>query len=80
MSTIKRKLNILKKRKIDKKIANFFGWIKGAELVEFKSCNITEDPVWPELNAILRTNYGRKIFGVKYKKEICAIMYFGFTL
>ena len=80
MNTIKWKLNILKKRKIDKKIDKLFSWIKGAELVEFKSCNITEDPVWPELNAILRTNYGRKIFGVKYKKEICAIMYFGFTL
>jgi len=80
MNTIKWKLNILKKRKIDKKIDKLFSWIKGAELVEFKSCNITEDPVWPELNVILRTNYGRKIFGVKYKKEICAIMYFGFTL
>jgi hypothetical protein len=80
MNTIKWKLNILKKRKIDKKIDKLFSWIKGAELVEFKSCNITEDPVLPVLNVILRTNYGRKIFGVKYKKEICAIMCFGFTL
>ena len=80
MNTIKWKLNILKKRKIDKKIDKLFSYIKGVELVEFKSCNITEDPVWPELNAILRTNYGRKIFGVKYKKEICTIMCFGFTL
>ena len=44
MNIIKRKLNILKKRKIDKKIDNLFSWIKGAELVELKSCNITEDP------------------------------------
>ena len=80
MNTIKWKLNILKKRKIDKKIDKLFSWIKGAELVEFKSCNITEDPVLPVLNVMLRTNYGRKIFGVKYKKEICAIMCFGFTL
>ena len=80
MNTIKWKLNILKKRKIDKKIYKLFSYIKGAELVEFKSFNITEDPVWPELNVILRTNYGRKIFGVKYKKEICAIICFGFTL
>ena len=80
MNTIKWKLNILKKRKIDKKIDKLFSYIKGVELVEFKSCNITEDPVWPELNVILRTNYGRKIFGVKYKKEICTIMCFGFTL
>ena len=79
MNTIKRKLNILKKRKIDKKIDNFFSWIKGAELVELKSCNIIEDPVRPELDVIFRRSYGRKIFGVKYKKEICAIMCFGFT-
>ena len=79
MNTIKRKLNILKKRKIDKKVENFFNWIKGAELVELKSCNITEDPVRPELDVVFRRSYGRKIFGVKYKKKICAIMCFGFT-
>ena len=79
MNLIKRKLNILKKRKIDKKIENLFSWIKGAELVELKSCNILEDPVRPELDLIFRRSYGRKIFGVIYKKEICAIMCFGFT-
>ena len=79
MNTIKRKLNILKKRKIDKKLDSFFGWVKGAELVELKSCSITEDPVRPELDVVFRRSYGRKIFGVKYNKEICAIMCFGFT-
>ena len=79
MNIIKRKLNILKKRKIDKKINYLFNWIKGAELVELKSCNIADDPVRPELDVIFRTSYGRKIFGVKYKKETCAIMCFGFT-
>ena len=79
MNTIKRKLNILKKRKIDKKINNLFSWVKGAELVELKSCNTTEDPVRPELDLIFRTSFGRKIFGVKYNKEIHAIMCFGFT-
>ena len=79
MSTIKRKLNILKKRKIDKKLDNFFNWIKGAELIELKSCNTEEDPVRPELDVVFRRSYGRKIFAVKYKKEICAIMCFGFT-
>ena len=79
MNTIKRKLNILKKRKIDKKIDNFFGWIKGAELVELKSCDTKEDPVRPELDVVFRRSYGRKIYGVKYKKEIFAIMCFGFT-
>ena len=79
MNTIKRKLNILKKRKIDKRLDNFFNWIKGAELVELKLCNTTEDPVRPELDIVFRRSYGRKIFGVKYQKEICAIMCFGFT-
>ena len=79
MNIIKRKLNILKKRKINKKIDNFFSWIKGAELVELKSCNPIEDPVRPELDVVFRRSYGRKIFGVKYKKKIYAIMCFGFT-
>ena len=79
MKTLKRKLNILKKRKIDKKLNNFFGWVKGAKLVELKSCNTTNDPVRPELDVVFRRSYGRKIFGVEYKKEICAIMCFGFT-
>ena len=79
MNTIKRKLNIFKKRNIDKKIDSFFSWVKGAELVELKSCNIAEDPVRPELDVVFRRSYGRKIFGVKYNKEICAIMCFGFT-
>tara|TARA_B110001450_G_scaffold61918_1_gene58733 strand:+ start:158 stop:697 length:540 start_codon:yes stop_codon:yes gene_type:complete len=79
MSTIKRKLNIFKKRKIDKKLSSLFSWIKGAELVELKSCNTNEDPVRPELDVIFRRSYGRKIFGVKYNKKICAIMCFGFT-
>ena len=60
MNIIKRKLNILKKRKIDKKIVNLFSWIKGAELVELKSCNTTEDPVRPELDVIFRTSNRRK--------------------
>ena len=79
MNIIQRKLNILKKRKIDKKLDNFFNWIKGAELVELITCNIAEDPVRPELDVVFRRSYGRRIFGVKYNKEICAIMCFGFT-
>ena len=67
------------KKKVKEKINDFFEWVKGAELVELKSCNIDEDPVRPELNLDFRTSYGRKIFGVKYKKEICAIMCFGFA-
>ena len=67
------------KQLISKNIDTFFDWIKGAELVELKTCNVKEDPVRPELDNKFRTSYGRKIFGVKYNNEICAIMCFGFT-
>jgi|TARA_B110000881_G_C18305050_1_gene379008 hypothetical protein len=79
MNNIKRKINILKNRKIKKRLENLFEWVKGAELVELKTCNVKEDPVRPELDIVFRRSYGRKIFGVKYKKEIFAIMCFGFT-
>ena len=64
---------------VKEKFGNFFDWIKGAELVELDTCDIKEDPIRPELDIKFRTSYGRKIFGVKYKKEICAIMCFGFA-
>ena len=79
MKTIKRKLKIFKERIVKKKFDNFFEWIKGAELIELKFCNVEEDPVRPELDIVFRRSYGRKIYGVMYKKEICAIMCFGFT-
>ena len=67
------------KQIINKNIHDFFGWVKGAELVELKDCNTSEDPVRPELSVSFRKNYGRKIYGVKYKKEIYAVMCFAFT-
>ena len=67
------------KQIIGKNIVNFFDWIKGAELVELKECNTKEDPVRPELNNNFRRSYGRKIFGVKYKGEIYAVMCFAYT-
>ncbi len=66
-------------KEIKKEVENFFGWIKGAELVSLKKCDTLEDPVRPELDNIFRTSYGRKIYGVKYKKEIYAVMCFAFT-
>ena len=69
------KLNL----KVKEKLNNFFDWVKGAQLVELSSCNIKEDPIRPELDLNFRISYGRKIYGVKYKKQICAIMCFGFT-
>ena len=66
-------------KKVKDKIESFFEWVKGAELIELKTCEVSEDPVRPELDLEFRTSFGRKIFGVKYKKEICAIMCFGYT-
>jgi len=65
--------------RVKEKLNSFFDWVKGAELVELNSCNEKEDPVRPELTNKFRTAFGRKIYGVKYKNEICAIMCFGFT-
>ena len=67
------------RRIINKQINDFFDWVKGAELVSLKECNTIEDPVRPELDNEFRTSYGRKIYGVKYKNEIHAIMCFAFT-
>ena len=67
------------KQILGKKINNFFEWVKGAELVELMECNTNEDPVRPELDNDFRTGYGRKIYGVKYKGEIYAVMCFAYT-
>ena len=74
------KARIRKNRQsLSKNIDNFFEWVKGAELVELKECNPSEDPVRPELDNEFRTGYGRKIYGVKYKGDIHAIMCFAYT-
>ena len=67
------------KQILSKNIDNFFGWVKGAKLVELKECNTREDPVRPELDNNFRTGYGRKIYGVKYQGEIHAVMCFAYT-
>ena len=56
-----------------------FDWLKKAKLVELKDIDISSDPVRPDLDNKFRTSHGRKIFGVKYKNEIYAIMCFAFT-
>jgi hypothetical protein len=79
-TTSRIKARIRKNREIiNRKITNFFDWIKGAELIELTECNTSEDPVRPELDNEFRTNYGRKIFGVKYQDEIHAVMCFAYT-
>ena len=67
------------KQLLSKNFSNFFDWIKGAELIELDQFNTKEDPVRPELDNDFRTSYGRKIYGVKYKNEIHAVMCFAFT-
>ena len=67
------------KKDLKKNVTNFFAWVKGAELIELKECEISKDPVRPELDNIFRTSYGRKIYGVKYQDEIHAVMCFAFT-
>ena len=67
------------KQIINKNLDNFFGWIKGAELVELNNCNTDEDPVRPELDNVFRRSYGRKIYGVQYMNEIHAVMCFAYT-
>ena len=74
------KARIRKNRQVlSKNIDNFFGWVKGAKLVELKECNTEEDPVRPELDNEFRTGYGRKIYGVEYQGEIHAVMCFAYT-
>ena len=74
------KARIRKNRQLlSKNIDNFFGWIKGAKLVELKECNVEEDPVRPELDNKFRTGFGRKIYGVEYQGEIHAVMCFAYT-
>ena len=73
-ATIKKNKEIFKKE-----LKNFFHWVKGAELVDLKECDASEDPIRPELDNNFRTSHGRKIFGVKYKDQIHAVMCFAFT-
>ena len=64
-SVVTEKAKIVKSQTdIKKNLKDFFYWVKGAELVELEKCNISEDPVRPELDNLFRTSYGRKIFGV----------------
>ena len=48
-------------------------------MVELNECDTSEDPIRPELDNKFRTNYGRKIYGVKYQNEIHAVMCFAYT-
>ena len=74
------KARIRKNRQVlSKNIDNFFGWVRGAKLIELKNCNPEEDPVRPELDNNFRTGFGRKIYGVEYQNEIHAVMCFAYV-
>ena len=61
------------------KSEEFFGWVKGTELVELDDIDVSEDPVRPELTLGWRISNGRKIFGLKYENEIEGIICIAFT-
>ena len=60
-------------------IENFYKWVKGTELVELESVDVTEDPVRPELSLEWRLDKGRKIFGLKYENSIEGVICVAFT-
>ena len=66
-------------QKFRSKIDNFFGWVKVTELVELDDIDVSEDPVRPELSVEWRKEYGRKIFGLKYKDEVEGIICIAYT-
>ena len=72
------KARVRKNKQITRKnVENLFGWIKGAELVELKKCNVEEDPVRPELNNDFRTGYGRKILVLNTREifmQLCVLL------
>ena len=57
----------------------FFDWIKKSKLVELDQVNCKDDPVRPELDNEFRITHGRKIFGLKYKDSIEAVVCLAFT-
>lgn len=61
------------------KLDNFFRWVKGTELVELQEIDVAEDPVRPNLDLAFRTEYGRKIYGLKYEDNIEGIVCVAFT-
>ena len=58
---------------------DFFKWIKKTELVQLSEINPEDDPVRPELDNEFRISNGRKIFGLKYNKEIEGVVCIAFT-
>jgi len=62
-----------------KKLDDFFKWVKGTELVILEDIDVSEDPVRPELTLEWRKSYGRQIFGLKYEDNIEGIVCVAYT-
>ena len=62
-----------------KKLNDFFKWVKGTELVQLEDIDVSEDPVRPELSLEWRKDFGRRIFGLKYEDNIEGIVCVAFT-
>lgn len=62
-----------------KKLDDFFKWVKGTELVILEDIDVAEDPVRPELTLDWRKEYGRQIFGLKYEDNIEGIVCVAYT-
>lgn len=62
-----------------KKIDDFFKWVKGTELVILEDIDVTEDPVRPELSLEWRKEYNRQIFGLKYEENIEGVVCVAYT-
>jgi hypothetical protein len=60
-------------------VDNFYKWVKGSELVELETIDPDEDPVRPELSVEWRTEYGRKIYGLKHQDNIDGIICVAYT-
>ena len=66
------------KKDLKKNVKFFFGWVKGAELIELKECDVSKDPVRPELDNIFRISYGRKILVNWLKTLIYQSLFYNF--
>ena len=62
-----------------KKLNDFFKWVKGTELVQLEDIDVSEDPVRPELSLEWRKDFGRRIFGLKFEENIEGIVCVAFT-
>ena len=49
-------------------------WLADAELVELHDCDVSRDPVRPELDAQFRRAHGRKILGLRLNERTLGVV------